>query len=299
MPCLHEDTLEFAALTSLRGGEVDAAVVAHMNECPVCLEAFNHFTGIHRGAVEKLNTEIPAKIREAVDAWLSNSWIELCLRPELQPPLLSLDHNRAAAADNIGNKTSKPPKNLGVFVSENEDVMVRVLTDPDASTLHLHVLTDHMEDAAGVQIRLQPGGLAGFTDMKGYLRISDTVIEDPQDIKLTVLLPSVKFFIELREYSASARSEDVEVRIEDRKKGTMTLGYRPGIVHRIQSLCYNQIQDVLQFAAVGPGVPISLILVQNQRVVECSGLESQTISTGIDMQPGSLCICIYVDPDSE
>jgi|GEM_PF-3107128 len=287
MRCPRTEQLEAYALAVLCGETRDEKIHTHISTCMSCREDCNHFFALHSEVLPELDREIPERIVQTVDRWVSGQVTDLRLSKDLTLSDKLGGQQSDAAADSSVRETEEHLKQLGVFVSDQEDLLVRLVYDKELRTLHVHIIAEKKEDIAGVKVVLGEGEYSAVSDISGHLLFSDMDMPEPDQLAVKIIHPFSMFRISLWDSGSWTSGPSGHIEVGDSERGQLKL-----LFNAEQSLFCESVL----FTAPDPeadAFPVDLYLVQNRSSVECSGDSNSYIPVLRSLTQGELHISVF------
>ena len=287
--CLTEEQIELLSLNEWTDQPVDAALKAHIEGCPGCRRVYVRYREIHENIISRLKESLPRSSSLSVRESLPRAEETLHYREDLAPTDQDRETVYAVAADSDGERREGRVRFLGIFTSADEKYMVRALYHLENASLHLHLVTEEISDAAGIRLELQPSGLIGITSYSGHLILENVAPPAPDDLSVRISAPRAKLFSVLSEHMDGKPEDDWSIVLEDQHSARVELGFLAGSA---LDLDYLQISAGLNTV---PSAPLEIALSQNRQVIEYRGLAGTRIPVGTRLETGPLCISIFTD----
>ena len=188
-------------------------VKAHIEVCEFCSEFCADYRQLTESLEHPENDQLPDKLQQLAgrlyDDALRDSLIDL-------KPLISGGGERSVsylAADGSSDDRSGV-RNLATLCSENPEVVLRVMRDPDRGGDYLQLLAEDDRLAAHVMVQLPELDREFITDAEGRADLDLTEVGDLEQLKWQIKMPDAVFELEPLKYDPDKTEYAEEITLE-------------------------------------------------------------------------------------
>jgi len=207
------DTLKMLVELRLNEGEV-ISVGDHVQDCELCKE----FCDNYRSLVESIKSEAQTPLSEKASDLAESLFLPAATRRVI--PLESLDASSNYGDYRIAADSSEDqPKHdfsLATLISEDPDLIVRVMRSPEKELDYLHLVSEDESLISGVMVQLPDLGTEFITDQSGHATIGSQIPGDYSKLRWQIRMPDAVFSLEPLNYDRESvlSSNEVTLRSE-------------------------------------------------------------------------------------
>jgi len=205
-------------LTAYLNKEIDdqariTEIKAHVETCEFCSDFCAGYRQLTEPSVDKSDIALPERLRGLAGRLLENALANSVI--DLKPLVADRDKSFALylAADGAKSKNGAI-RNLATLCSEDPEVVLRVMRDPDQGGDYLQLLAEDECLAAHVMVRLPELDREFITDAEGRAELDLTDTGDLEQLKWQIKMPDAVFELEPLKYDPDKTEYAQEVTLE-------------------------------------------------------------------------------------
>jgi len=223
MNCLTETELEQLVWDC----NVQAAWRTHLQQCDFCRDRFHWLTSYYQRFQEEYELSLTPNLRSVLgtqtDLAKQRTYIAYPFVSERVPPLPPKGFPILKA----DSKTDDPFENLGVLVTENQEVLVRVMRNTDTKEVTLHLIAESAEKYRNVLVRIPSLEGEYISDEHGRVSLGRVMLPSRDELFVEVQTPRATFELASLEFPQDQLVAQTEVVLTNEQNDSIRVEFIP------------------------------------------------------------------------
>lgn len=221
---MHPSRRILKGLVELRLDEAEARSIGeHIQECELCQE----FCDYYRSLVESIRAEEQAPLSDKASDLAKELFLDSAAERII--PLATLTASTAGRDYRIAadSSTGQPKHDfsLATLFSEDPDVVLRVMHDPEQKQDYLHLVSEDDSLTSGVLVQLPDLGAEFITDQSGHANIGTQPLGDYDKLRWQIRMPDAVFSLEPLQYDRDSVESSKEITLQSESQDEIQIRF--------------------------------------------------------------------------
>jgi hypothetical protein len=199
------------------------SVDMHVRSCDFCREFCHEYRALNRTIAEYRDISMPAKAERMAGAMFRQALYGRVIPFSLFDS--GVVSEPACLAADAGEKPPPWIENLATFVSQNPEVVLRIMRDNRDRKDYVQLVSEDETVIARVLVQAADLDLSVLTDEHGRATLADPCPDDVTAINWTIRLPDAEFSLEPFSYDAEKAEYEQEIVLETERKDRVAVRF--------------------------------------------------------------------------